>query len=112
MNDDGFGPRRRLSDSAELRAVLHQEGAELVLHGHGHRTLIAEIPGPSHTVPVVGVRSSSHTGVPENRRAQYHLFRIESAGTGSGDRRFRVSLSTRGYDEASGGFVAEGERAL
>ncbi len=112
VNDDSFGWRRRLLDSAALRAVLHQEGAELVLHGHGHRTLIGELPGPSHKIPVVGVRSSSHRGVPENRRAQYHLFRIESLAAGSEGRRCRLSLSTRGYDEATGGFVAEGERAL
>ena len=112
VSDDGLSRRRRLSDSADVRAVLKEVGAELVLHGHGHRTQIVEIPGPSRGIPVIGVRSSSHAGDSEERRAQYHLLRIESAAPERGGSRFRLALSIRGYDVASGGFVAVEERAI
>lgn len=109
--DEGFTPRRRLVDSAAFRSVLEDVGADLVLHGHGHRSLRSEIAGPEGPIPVVGVRSSSHTEEHENRRAQYHLFGIERAAVSSGAR-FRFRLATRGYEAASGGFVAEGEELL
>ncbi len=109
--DEGFTPRRRLRDSAELRGVLRDVGADLVLHGHGHRTLVHQVEGPEGPIPVVGVRSSSHCDELETRRAQYHLFRIERRAVSKGPR-FRFTLATRGYEAASGGFVAEGERRL
>lgn len=109
--DEGFTPRRRLRDAEALREVLAQVGADLVLHGHGHKTLVSKTAGPEGGIPVVGVRSSSHVETLESRRAQYHLLRIERAGVSQG-RRFRFGLETRGYDAASGGFVAEGSRSL
>lgn len=111
VNDEDFTPRRRMTDSAALRGVLRDVGADLVLHGHGHRTGIGEVDGPEGPIPVVGVRSSSHCAELESRRAQYHLFRVERAAVSDGSR-FRFRLSTRGYDAASGGFGAEGERSL
>ena len=109
--DEGFTPRRRLRDSAALRTVLRDVGADLVLHGHGHRTLVHTVEGPDGEIPVVGVRSSSHCDELESRRAQYHLFRIERRAVSEGPR-FRFGLATRGYDAVSGGFVDEGERRL
>ena len=109
--DEGFTPRRRLVDSADFRAVLGDVGADLVLHGHGHRSLRNEIEGPEGPIPVVGVRSSAHIEEPETRRAQYHLFGIERTAVSTGSR-FRFRLETRGYEAASGGFVAEGGELL
>jgi 3',5'-cyclic AMP phosphodiesterase CpdA len=109
--DDDFTPRRRLSDSSDFRTVLADVGADLVLHGHGHRSLRNQIEGPEGPIPVVGVRSSSHTEEHESRRAQYHLFGIDRARVSSGPR-FRFRLTIRGYEAASGGFVAEGEELL
>lgn len=109
--DEGFSRRRRLVDSADLRSVLRDVGADLVLHGHGHLSLRNEIEGPEGPIPVVGVRSSSHSEGHERRRAQYHLFEIERAAVSTGAR-FRFRLMTRGYDAGSGGFVDEGEELL
>jgi len=106
--DHGFTPRRRLVDSSDFRTVLRAAGADLVLHGHGHRSIYNEIEGPDGPIPVVGVRSSSHSAQDESRRARYHLFRIEPGGAG----RYRFHLAIRGYDAARGGFVAEGEEVL
>jgi 3',5'-cyclic AMP phosphodiesterase CpdA len=102
--DEGYTPRRRLVDSAELRGVLREVGAELVLHGHGHRRQIAHLPGPDREIPAIGVRSASHIAEPGDRRAQYHLFTIEPQPEG----RFGIRLSTRGYYAREGHFVDEG----
>jgi 3',5'-cyclic AMP phosphodiesterase CpdA len=98
--------RRRLRDGAALRAVLARTGAELVLHGHTHRTSVASIDGPAAAIPVVGVRSASARGRRRGRSAQYHLYRIERA---AGARRWRIAVSVRAFDAARG-TVVDGER--
>lgn len=103
--------RRALTDAAALREVLRRCGAELVVHGHNHRTLCERIEGPRHPIPVVGVRSASDFGHKPHKRAQYHLYDFERLND-SAVPRFRIALRTRGYDPATGGFVAEGEREL
>jgi 3',5'-cyclic AMP phosphodiesterase CpdA len=111
---DGAASRRRaLTDAAALRGVLARSGADLVLHGHGHRTMFGEIPGPHGSIPVVGVRSSSDIGHKPHKRAQYHLYEIEPrVSTGGGGARFRITTRIRGYDAARGCFSGEGERVL
>lgn len=104
--------RRRLLDASRLREALSRVGAELVLHGHRHRTRIQRLPGPHGPIPVVGARSSTDVGEREEKRAQYHLYRIESrTDVGAGQRR-AVTMSVREWDSGSGRFVAEGERDL
>jgi 3',5'-cyclic AMP phosphodiesterase CpdA len=102
--------RRSLTDAAALRAVLSRTGVDLVLHGHGHRTLIGAIDGPSGPIPVVGARSSSDVGHRPDKRAQYHLYEIEPAAGGA--RRFRIRLRIRGWDPAARSFAAESEQIL
>jgi 3',5'-cyclic AMP phosphodiesterase CpdA len=68
---------RRLVDAPRFRRALAASGAELVLHGHNHRTTLARLPGPDGPVPVVGVAAASalpHDGKPGG---SYCLFRIE-----------------------------------
>jgi 3',5'-cyclic AMP phosphodiesterase CpdA len=101
--------RRRLRDSKALTDVLARCGAELVLHGHRHRTRIGELPGPDGPIPVVGARSSSDVGEQEEKRAQYHLYRIEF---GPARQRPTLRLSVRGWDPVGERFVAEQERSL
>ncbi len=103
--------RRWLRDAESLRSVIGRAGAELVLHGHNHRTLIEAIDGPGGAIPVVGVRSASDVGQRAERRAQYHIYEIERNREGEGAR-FRIALRIRGYDPGSGRFRAEGEREL
>lgn len=100
--------RRELRDGAAVREVLARVGAELVLHGHTHRTRLGSVPGPSRPIPVVGARSASDVGIRPEKRAQYHVYEVAAAGAG----RFRIRMRVRGYDPATGGFVAEGERSL
>ena len=100
--------RRELRDGAAVRDVLARAGAELVLHGHMHRTRLGSLPGPSGPIPVVGARSASDVGHRPEKRAQYHVYEVAPEEPG----RFRIRMRVRGYDPATGGFVTEGESGL
>lgn len=66
-----------------FRRVIAKEGAELVLHGHTHRSSIHHIPGLKHEVPVIGVAAASAAqGGTIDDPARYNLFRIEREGDG------------------------------
>jgi 3',5'-cyclic AMP phosphodiesterase CpdA len=104
--------RRSLEDAPELRDVLRRTGAELVLHGHNHRTQLAHVPGPDGPIPVVGVRSSSYMGEKPYKRAHYHIYDFEPAPAAAPGARHRVRMRTRAYDPATARFVPEGEQQL
>jgi 3',5'-cyclic AMP phosphodiesterase CpdA len=95
--------RRSLRDAAAFGEVLRRRGAELVLHGHLHRTTQSALPGPAGAIPVAGVPSASHAGPSPERCAAYHLYEIEPAH-GS----FAIRRRVRAWDPASGRFTARG----
>jgi 3',5'-cyclic AMP phosphodiesterase CpdA len=103
----GQSRRRQLDDAEAVRGVLARAGAELVLHGHTHESHVGEVPGPHGPIPVVGVPSSSSIGHRPARRARYHLYRIEPGRGPDGAPRCKLTWQVRGYDPASGTFVAE-----
>lgn len=110
--DAHVSKRRRLRDSAELRRVLERAGAELVIHGHNHRSEFKTLAGKDGAIPVVGVRSASYGGTNPDKTAQYHIYQFERATDPEGSR-FRVSLRVREWDAGSRTFVEIGkERAL
>lgn len=90
-------PGRALKDAEALQAVLARHGAELVIHGHNHRNMLAWVEGPSVSIPVVGTPSGSlgrsHRHEPLGR---YNLFRIAAQPSPS------VELIGRGLIEADG----------
>ena len=98
---------RRLRDAAALCDVLRRRGAELLLHGHVHRTCFEWIEGPAGWIPSVGVRSGSARGKKRERRAQYHLYDIERSDTG-----FRIGLEIRGLAPDSDDVLRLGARTL
>src|ERR1700735_3445455 len=53
---------RRLVDAADLRGVLADKGAELLLHGHDHRRAVVWLDGPQKKIPAVGVPSALARG--------------------------------------------------
>jgi len=112
VTDGATSSRRSLSDAAAFRAVLRRAGADLVLHGHNHRSQFFEVPGPDAPIPVVGVRSTSNIGKNPAKRAHYHLYDVEPAAAGAPGPRFRVTVRARGYAPESGRFVPDGERVL
>lgn len=69
---------RELKDAAAFEQMVARAGAELVLHGHNHRTSLAWIAGPygRAPVPVVGVASASMGPASHGDKAGWHLFHI------------------------------------
>jgi 3',5'-cyclic AMP phosphodiesterase CpdA len=85
---------KRLTDAADLLAILRRHGVELVLHGHDHVHSTVWIDGPDGSIPAIGVPSASalaHGGRPA---AAYNLFAIEPVGSG-----WRCEQIVRGLDE-------------
>ncbi|MGE0824512.1 MAG: metallophosphoesterase [Candidatus Binatia bacterium] len=108
--DEQVETRRRLIDAAAFRTVLWRTGAELVLHGHLHKSVFSSIPGPAGPIPVVGVRSSSAIGHKPRRRARYHVYTIETHP--QDPQRFRITVDTRVYDRERHMFVPGRGRML
>jgi 3',5'-cyclic AMP phosphodiesterase CpdA len=69
----------RLIGADRLRAVLKRTGAELVLHGHTHRSSLEWLEGAGAAVPVVGVPSASRSPREGKRGAGWNLFEIDGA---------------------------------
>ena len=94
--------RKRLTDAADLRTLLEQYGAGLILHGHAHRTLKNRLTTPTGHIPVMGVPSISALGRTPERRARYYIYRIQPAGDG-----WQVSLEVRIYSIEEDRFLRE-----
>jgi 3',5'-cyclic AMP phosphodiesterase CpdA len=96
---------RRLTDAKTLRDVLAEKGAELLIHGHDHRSALVWLDGPQgKKIPVVGVPSAS-AAAPHGDEdgAGYHLFSID--GT-PGSWRCEMIARRRNAD----GMIDESER--
>ena len=70
-------PRRGLEDAAAFARVIERAGAELVLHGHNHRDMLAWRSHAGRAVPVLGVASASAAHAHKTEPlARYHLLRL------------------------------------
>lgn len=87
----GASAGRGLRDQAAFAQVIAAHGAELILHGHNHRPMLAHMRGPDGPVPVVGVPSASAVPGSASHRAAYHLFSFGRAGRG-----WSIAASRRG----------------
>lgn len=105
--DETTKHRKRLVDSAALRAVLARAGAELVLHGHDHGFASGEVAGAAGPVPVFGVPSASALGHGSKPAAHYNLFEIDRTPDG-----WHLTVRMRGYRATSGTFEAGPERSV
>ena len=94
---------RRLTDSAAFRAVLARQGAELVLHGHAHRTTMQRLKTPVGEAPVIGVPSASALGR-AGRGARYHLYYVRRDHRG-----WNVRIAVRAYSPEAEQFAAGDE---
>jgi len=114
---------RHLRDHEAFAEVIGRVGADLVLHGHEHRDLRAELAGPGGAVvPVHGIQSGTYDPGPEalakggkaaahaeSHRARYRIFTLARDATG----RVRVvGEELRGWRPERGRFESEGERKL
>jgi 3',5'-cyclic AMP phosphodiesterase CpdA len=75
-----------LRDHEDFARVIAEVGAELVVHGHEHRCMVEELPGPAGAVRVQGV-SSGTWATPSAREhtARYRIYEI-AAGKIASDR--------------------------
>ena len=66
-----------------FRDQIAQHGAELILHGHTHKSTIYAVPGLNGDVPVVGVAAAGAAQSEDGGEdpARYNLFKIERLGT-------------------------------
>ena len=85
--------RKRLTDGRALCDLLGRAGAELVLHGHSHRSLHGELDVGQYRIPVFGIPSASAIGSREGRRAQYYLYRVRREAD-----RWSVEVTVRAYE--------------
>ena len=99
--------RKRLMDATQLCAVIARQGAELVLHGHRHRSVQSRIEIPGTHVPVFGIPSASSIGLRTGRMAQYHLYTVRPS-----DAAWELELEVRGYSAETDSFVTRGTRRL
>ena len=74
--------RKRLRDAPEVRAMLGRAGAELVLHGHLHYSLLGRIPGRRSDIPVMGVVSASTDPESHYGAGGYHALTIDRRNGG------------------------------
>jgi 3',5'-cyclic AMP phosphodiesterase CpdA len=87
---------KRLTDSAELLALLKRYGVELVLHGHDHVHSTIWVEGPNgSSIPVVGVPSASALAHGHYPDAAYNLFSISHDGEA-----WRCRQIVRGINQA------------
>ena len=96
--------RKRLTDAPQVQALLEEHGAELVLHGHGHRAHFNELHSRHGIVPVIAVPSASALGLHGADVAAYNRYEVERNAAG-----WELSVEPRRYRPDLGEFV-EGDR--
>jgi 3',5'-cyclic AMP phosphodiesterase CpdA len=74
--------QKRMTDSADLLALLKRDGVELILHGHDHIHSTMWFEGPNGNIPAIGVPSASAIAHGRTPAAAYNLFTIEKDNAG------------------------------
>ena len=92
--------RKRLTDAAAVQAVLSGHGAELILHGHGHRAHYNELSTRDGVTPVIAVPSASALGLHGADVARYNCYSVDRDDSG-----WRVEIMPRCYQPATGEFI-------
>lgn len=85
--------RKRLTDARALQKVLQRHGAELVLHGHGHRSHHHELKADCGEIPVIAVPSASAMGLHGADVAQYNHYLVRRNASG-----WELEITERRYD--------------
>lgn len=100
------GWHKRLIDADALKRVVAEHGAELLLHGHDHRTMLNWLDGPNGTrVPAVGVPSASAAPGVAKEAAGYNLYRFDGDASA-----WRCEMIARGV--TADGTVVERKREM
>jgi len=72
--DGVAGDRHDLLDRSAFASIIAKHGAELVLHGHEHRTIETVLPGPTGPVPIHGVSSGTSLSTKPGRQACFSVY--------------------------------------
>ena len=99
--------RKRLTDAAAFCEVIRQQGAELILHGHSHRSVESAVAIPGANVPVFGIPSASAVGHKPGRTAQYFIYEVEPQDSG-----WMLNITVRGFRADKNRFVFQQARSL
>lgn len=99
--------RKSLRNAAALREIIRDCGAELLLHGHGHRARKDSLPGRDGDVPVLAVPSASAMGLHGKDGAAYNCYGVERESTG-----WRLTIEQRRFDGESGVFGTDGRESM
>ena len=100
-------PRKALDDAAQVREVLRDEGAEIVMHGHNHREMLTVLESREGVIPVVGVPSASMNSGGNYEPAAWNLYEI-SRNQG----KWATQVSIRGWDPLLHRIVARNQFML
>lgn len=90
---------RALKDCAELKEILSDEGAELVLYGHNHRNKVTNLNNKYGPSLMIGVASASAVATSHKPAASYNQILIDETAKG-----WQVNLLKREYIEAHATF--------
>jgi 3',5'-cyclic AMP phosphodiesterase CpdA len=85
---------KRLTDAADLLALLSKHGVDLILHGHDHIHSTHWLEGPDGKIPALGVPSASALTHGRHPAAAYNLLRIAREGNA-----WRCEQIVRGMNE-------------
>jgi 3',5'-cyclic AMP phosphodiesterase CpdA len=100
--------RKELTDYGAFCDCIESAGAELVLHGHTHKSGLTRIRTPSGHAPVIGVPAASARGGHDGKdHSRYHLYRIERDGDG-----WRLEVEVRGVTPSLDKFATEATFSL
>jgi 3',5'-cyclic AMP phosphodiesterase CpdA len=99
--------RKELTDYPAFCKCIQDAGAELVLHGHTHKSGLTKIPAPGGHAPVIGVPAAAARGHNGKDHSRYHLYRIERDGE-----RWRIEVEVRGVVRSLDKFSPEATFAL
>jgi len=99
--------RKRLTNASAVHDIIAQCGAELVLHGHGHRAQYHEMTTRDGMVPVIAVPSASALGLHGADTARYNRYSVERDNDG-----WQLGIDARCYDRESGEFTPGEQREV
>lgn len=93
--------RKRLTDAPALEAILKEHGAELIVHGHGHRSHYRTLATRDGVAPVIAVPSASALGRFGAHRASYNRYAVQRDTGG-----WVLEIDSRRYNDVLGEFEA------
>lgn len=99
--------RRGLNHRHRFARVIKKHGAELILHGHLHKSEIKSLPGPEGDIPLVCIASASMGPNAIQPPARYNLYKIEKVND-----KFACTLHEYGYERFNDQIEKRSEQVL